>query len=72
MKPISGGLDFVMKTSEGAHNMVGNVGGKSRKAIKSEKDKDKDEEEDDEGGPGDSQFRSEEKSQSQIQVLDEP
>ena len=29
VKPISGGLDFIMKTSEGAHNMV-KVGGKKK------------------------------------------
>lgn len=69
VKPISGGLDFVMKTSEGAHNMV-HVGGRSRKAIKPAKDKDK--EEDDDESPSNSQIQSDDKSTSQIQVLDEP
>ena len=37
VKPISGGLDFIMKTSEGAHNMV-NVGGKKKKAPLTQRD----------------------------------
>ena len=37
VKPLSGGLDFIMKTSEGAHNMV-NVGGKKKKAPLTQRD----------------------------------
>jgi vacuolar protein sorting-associated protein 13A/C len=32
VKPISGGLDFIMKTSEGAHNMM-KFGGKKKSSA---------------------------------------
>lgn len=43
VKPISGGLDFFMKTSEGVSNMV-KVGGK-KKALIEEEDENEAEEE---------------------------